>query len=203
MYTHLYFPPYGYYNPYAVLGVSETAELTEIKKVYRQLAKTLHPDLNPDDIHAIPRFQELNRAYEAILALRTNPFPSYPHASPSYPHHSSYGTSQSNQAKPPAQDFQAYSWDTMAVFTEEDLYYSPPTMPSSSPEEMEEKVPEERIEEIPVETVPWREDMLKVAYEESFREAKARALKKKFSVEEQLSQDIMIYLMRGQKKKRF
>ena len=36
-------------DPYKVLGVPKTATQDEIKKAYRKLAKSLHPDLHPDD----------------------------------------------------------------------------------------------------------------------------------------------------------
>ena len=36
-------------DPYAVLGVKPEATQDEIRKAYRQLAKKLHPDLNPGD----------------------------------------------------------------------------------------------------------------------------------------------------------
>ena len=51
---------------YEVLGVSKTAPAEEIKKAYRQLAKKLHPDVNPGDKEAEAKFKEVNEAYEVL-----------------------------------------------------------------------------------------------------------------------------------------
>lgn len=53
-------------NPYDVLGVSRQASEAEIKKAFRKLAKTHHPDRNKDDPKAKDRFAELNSAYEIL-----------------------------------------------------------------------------------------------------------------------------------------
>lgn len=37
------------YNPYQVLGISEGADVKEIKKAYKELSKIYHPDKNKDD----------------------------------------------------------------------------------------------------------------------------------------------------------
>ncbi|TXN01014.1 DnaJ domain-containing protein, partial [Methylobacterium sp. WL122] len=52
-------------NPYEVLGVPKTAGEAEIKKAYRKLAKTYHPDTNKD-AKAKDRFAEANSAYEIL-----------------------------------------------------------------------------------------------------------------------------------------
>jgi curved DNA-binding protein CbpA len=48
---------------YAVLGVSRTASLDEIKAAYRKLARQYHPDLNSGSHDAEERFKEINAAY--------------------------------------------------------------------------------------------------------------------------------------------
>jgi molecular chaperone DnaJ len=51
---------------YALLGVSKDASEADIKKAYRKLAKTLHPDRNPDDAGAELRFKEVGEAYSVL-----------------------------------------------------------------------------------------------------------------------------------------
>jgi len=53
-------------NPYDILGVSRTASEAEIKKAYRKLAKSCHPDRNAGDPKAKDRFAEVNAAYEIV-----------------------------------------------------------------------------------------------------------------------------------------
>jgi DnaJ-class molecular chaperone len=52
---------------YDLLGLNQSASIDEIKQVYRQKAKAIHPDLNPDDVDAIDRFNTLNQAYQLLL----------------------------------------------------------------------------------------------------------------------------------------
>lgn len=51
---------------YSTLGVSRKASPDEIKKAYRKLARTYHPDVNPGDKKAEARFKEINEAYEVL-----------------------------------------------------------------------------------------------------------------------------------------
>lgn len=53
-------------DPYEVLGVSRTASQQDIKSAYRKLARTLHPDLNPDDPHAEDKFKQASTAYDLL-----------------------------------------------------------------------------------------------------------------------------------------
>ena len=51
---------------YELLGVSKSADASELKKAYRKLAMKYHPDRNPDDKKAEQNFKELNEAYEVL-----------------------------------------------------------------------------------------------------------------------------------------
>src|SRR5215212_6460626 len=53
-------------DPYDILGVSRTASEDDIKKAYRKLAKTHHPDRNASDPKAKDKFAEINTAYEIL-----------------------------------------------------------------------------------------------------------------------------------------
>lgn len=52
-----------YYN---TLGVSRDASQGDIDKAYRDLARKLHPDLNPDDRKAKEKFQQVQNAYDVL-----------------------------------------------------------------------------------------------------------------------------------------
>jgi DnaJ-class molecular chaperone len=53
-------------DPYEVLGVSEDASADEIKAVYRQLARTFHPDVNADPA-AVEHFREITEAFLVLV----------------------------------------------------------------------------------------------------------------------------------------
>jgi DnaJ-class molecular chaperone len=51
---------------YKILGVDKNAGADDIKKAYRKLARTHHPDLNPNDKEAHKKFQQINEANEVL-----------------------------------------------------------------------------------------------------------------------------------------
>jgi len=53
-------------DPYEVLGVGREATQEEIRKAYRRLAKTTHPDLHPGDKGAEARFKDIAAAYDIL-----------------------------------------------------------------------------------------------------------------------------------------
>lgn len=54
------------HDPYAALGLSKDATADVIKKAYRKIARTNHPDLNPDDPNAEALFKDAGRAYDLL-----------------------------------------------------------------------------------------------------------------------------------------
>ncbi|SDG38887.1 DnaJ C-terminal domain-containing protein [Pelagibacterium luteolum] len=53
-------------DPYSVLGVQKSAGEKDIKTAYRKLAKTLHPDQNPNDKSSHEKFAEVTAAYDFL-----------------------------------------------------------------------------------------------------------------------------------------
>ena len=51
---------------YEVLGVSKSADDSEIKKAYRKLAMKYHPDRNQGDADAEVKFKEASEAYAVL-----------------------------------------------------------------------------------------------------------------------------------------
>jgi hypothetical protein len=49
-------------DPYAILGVAEGADEETVRSVYRQLARTFHPDVNADP-EAVEHFRAITEAY--------------------------------------------------------------------------------------------------------------------------------------------
>lgn len=53
-------------DPYAALGLSKSATAAEIKKAYRKLVRSAHPDLHPDDAGAEARFKVITAAHDLL-----------------------------------------------------------------------------------------------------------------------------------------
>ena len=51
---------------YKILEVDKNATAEQIKKAYRRLAMTYHPDRNPGDASAEEKFKEINEAYDVL-----------------------------------------------------------------------------------------------------------------------------------------
>ncbi len=51
---------------YKILELDKSASESEIKKAYRKLARKYHPDLNPNDVTAKKKFQQINEANEVL-----------------------------------------------------------------------------------------------------------------------------------------
>ncbi len=54
-------------DPFAELGVPDTATHDEVRRAFRRRARETHPDHRPDDPHAAQRFARLRHAYEEAL----------------------------------------------------------------------------------------------------------------------------------------
>ncbi|ASP27931.1 hypothetical protein SCORR_v1c01560 [Spiroplasma corruscae] len=52
---------------YAVLGLSSSVSLKEVKKKYIELAKKYHPDKNKGNLEAQAKMTQINNAYDTIL----------------------------------------------------------------------------------------------------------------------------------------
>ncbi len=70
--------PKDYYD---VLGVSRSADQSDIKKAYRKLAMKHHPDRNSDNKDAEEKFKEVQQAYAVLSdAQKRQAYDSYGHA---------------------------------------------------------------------------------------------------------------------------
>lgn len=94
---------------YTILGVPRTANQSEIKKAYRELAFKYHPDKNPGDRSAEERFKKISEAYSVL---------SDPDKKARYDlgGFSRGGTSSSTSSWSGENPFQGYSWTYYGPF---------------------------------------------------------------------------------------
>ena len=50
-----------------ILDVEPDATPDELRRAYRRMALSVHPDRNPGDVFAAARFREVRKAYEALM----------------------------------------------------------------------------------------------------------------------------------------
>ncbi|MCB0204636.1 MAG: DnaJ domain-containing protein [Anaerolineae bacterium] len=55
-----------YKDYYGILGISRDADSDEVRRAYRKMARTYHPDVNPDKATATERFKDINEAYTVL-----------------------------------------------------------------------------------------------------------------------------------------
>lgn len=93
---------------YKILGVDKSATPEQIKKAYRKLARTYHPDLNPDDKEAERKFKELNEANEVLSNAETRA--KYDKYGENWKHGEEYGKAKQQQSQyQQGQDFGGFS----------------------------------------------------------------------------------------------
>lgn len=51
---------------YIILGLSKGADLNQIKRAYRKIAKKYHPDMTPSEAES-EKFLEVKEAYETLI----------------------------------------------------------------------------------------------------------------------------------------
>lgn len=183
---------------FSQLGLPVTASLEDIKKAYRTLAKEYHPDLNPNDPQAIPRFQELQRSYEILVHYKSQPayppqgnqppyqgyYQGYPPNYGGYPPYQSYYNYPPQQQAQEDSPFQSYAWETWGPEQARSKPNPPPTPEPTPVAEEPEPLPPTLV----------REDMFTIAYEEAFRDAKLRAAGQVLTLDQQLKEDVASYL---------
>jgi curved DNA-binding protein CbpA len=59
-------PAWFSFNLYERLGVSDRATEEQIKKAYRRLVVTVHPDRNKQDPQAVQKFKSITQAWEIL-----------------------------------------------------------------------------------------------------------------------------------------
>ncbi|MGC9268602.1 DnaJ C-terminal domain-containing protein [Acidiphilium sp.] len=90
-------------NPYETLGVARDATPDAIRRAYRKLAKTHHPDLNPGNAAAEARFKDIATAYallsdaEKRARFDRGEIDAEGHETPQRPHYRDYAQAAAGQ----------------------------------------------------------------------------------------------------------
>lgn len=61
------FKPLKSFDPFQILGVSPESDTATIKRAYRKLSLSKHPDKNPDDPLAVTEFIQITKAYTVSI----------------------------------------------------------------------------------------------------------------------------------------
>lgn len=98
---------------YDSLGVSREADESEIKRAYRQKAKELHPDRNPDNrAHAEEKFKRIAEAYEVLSDPQKRvQYDRYGHAGPNQGF--TFGDTDFHRAREAYQEFGFGGFDNL------------------------------------------------------------------------------------------
>lgn len=56
-------------NPYQLLGIPPDASTQDIKSVYRQIVRRIHPDINPDNLAATTQFHDITLAHDFLTDI--------------------------------------------------------------------------------------------------------------------------------------
>ena len=67
----------GSANCYEILGVTRDAPIKDIKKAYRKLSLSHHPDKNKDKENATETFRLISKAYEVLNGNESRPLFDY------------------------------------------------------------------------------------------------------------------------------
>jgi curved DNA-binding protein len=95
---------------YKILGVDKNATEKEIKSAYRRLARKFHPDLNPNDMDAKRKFQEINEANEVLSDPEKRK--KYDQYGEHWKHAEEFEKAGQYQQQPHDAGGQSYTWST-------------------------------------------------------------------------------------------